>query len=53
MKLLANRHHANETGRHGERRGNFLGADQFGIPIRYIGVGERIEDCVRLRRTTL
>ena len=28
----------------GERRVIFSVADQFGIPIRYIGVGERIED---------
>ena len=31
----------------------FSVADQFGIPIRYIGVGERIEDLRPLMRATL
>ncbi|QUI97968.1 hypothetical protein KCP76_08115 [Salmonella enterica subsp. enterica serovar Weltevreden] len=33
-----------QAGRYGERRAIFSVKHQFGIPIRYIGVGERIED---------
>ena len=29
---------------HGKRRRDFAIADQFKLPIRYIGVGEKIED---------